>query len=137
MKHVPEMIILVGIPGAGKTDFAVNKVDTHLVLSGTVLNTNPKFDSTFAAVLATQTSFIIDKTNGKKESRKELIRKAKGFGYRCVGYFFNVTADEVLSANSDRVETEKNFEVMVKGASKQMETPQFDEGFDDLFTVVP
>lgn len=137
MKHIPEMVMMIGLPFSGKTKFAVKKwADSHLILSSGSLNTNARFDTLYGAALATQTMIVVDKTNGRAEGRADLIKKARGFGYRCHGYFFEATALELLMDEEKRSKEIPHFKSILLGAEKQMERPTASE-FDEFFVVIP
>ncbi len=100
-----EMVILVGIQGAGKTTFYRERFfDTHVRISLDLVKTRERERHLIAACLAVGQPFVIDNTNTLASDRAPYLAAAKQAGFRSIGY-------------------------------KRMEPPTAAEGFDVLYTV--
>lgn len=129
----PEAVILIGIPGAGKSTYAQRFVETHVILRKDAVKTNTRFDILLGACLVAKVSFVSDRTHARLETRKRIVQQAKAWGFKVVGYYFDVLVDDALDRNRSRDNPLPD--VAVLATAKAMVRPTLEEGFDELHTV--
>lgn len=131
-----EMILFCGIQATGKTTFFKQRFfKSHVWISLDQLNTRNKERKFIETCITTQQPFVIDNTNPSKEDRTGYIWIAKENKFRVIGYYFQSKVAEALIRNNQRSGKEKIPEVGIKGTSKKLELPDFEEGFDELYYV--
>jgi predicted kinase len=131
-----EAVIFVGVQGAGKSTFFLERFfHTHVRISLDVLRTRHCERLIFEACLAAGQSFVVDNTNPLAADRARYIAPARAAGFRTVAYFFEVPLRDAIRRNSQRLGKQKVPAVAIAGTSKKMEIPRPEEGFDALFTV--
>ncbi len=138
----PEMVILVGLPGAGKTTFVSQRfADRHVHVSKDRLPRGQRDDrqqaQLIAAWLSCGRSIVVDNTNASRADRARLIALGRAHGARVVGYAFDCTPDACLARNAGREGKARVPNVAIFATAKRLVHPTRDEGFDDLFTVRP
>ena len=122
-----ECVILVGVPGAGKSSLYRQRFETtHLRIEDRRL---------VDAALATGASIVVDNTNPRRADRAPIISTARARGARMVGYFFDVTTRAAVARNAVRTGKDKVPNVAIFTVAKRLERPTFDEGFDELYRV--
>jgi predicted kinase len=135
-----ECVVLVGLPGAGKTKLYRERfVRTHLHVSKDLW---PKATAREARqrkmieeALAEGQSVVVDNTNPTVAERAALIKLARARGARAIGYFFDVTTRAAVARNAARTGREKVPNVAIFTTAKRLERPSLGEGFDQLFRV--
>ena len=84
----PKMILLIGIPGSGKSTFFQRKLAAdHVRVNLDTLKTRNREARLIDACFAEGKSFCVDNTNLTLEERAKYISKAKARGWQVVGYF--------------------------------------------------
>ena len=127
-------VIFIGMANSGKTEFYnryFSDIYTHIELS--VLRTRLKERSALNECFAHGDSFVINNENPTKADRQRYIPSAKEAGYRIVGYYFDSTA-EPPTANTSKAKEKAKYNAYIKFKDK-MQTPCYDEGFDELYCV--
>jgi predicted kinase len=137
-----ECVILVGLPGAGKTTFYQTYfAATHEHISKDLWpNTRCREirqQREMERLLAEGRSVVIDNTNPRVSDRAALIARAHAYNVRVIGYFFTVTTREAVARNAERVGRARVPNVAIFSAAKRLDSPTFEEGFDQLFRVEP
>ena len=131
-----EAVIFIGIQGTGKSTFYKERFfDTHIRINLDMLRTLHREKVILEACLEAKQKFVVDKINVTREQRARYIERAKNYGFRVIGYYFNSSLKNALERNSRR---EGNARIPDKGllaALKRLEIPNLDEGFDELFYV--
>jgi predicted kinase len=131
-----EAVILMGIPGAGKSTFYHQRFfDTHVRISLDVLRTRPRERAFVETCLRTGQRFVVDNTNVRTAERAIFIEAAKRAGFRVIGYFLETTLGDALRRNAQRTGKAKIPPAGVGAALKRLERPNFEEGFDELYLV--
>src|SRR4051812_39601985 len=98
-----ELVLFIGIQGAGKTTFYCQRfVGTHLRLSLDVLRTRYRERVLFERCLALEQRCVIDNTNVRRRERARFIEPARRAGFRVVGYFFLPEVGASLARNALR-----------------------------------
>ena len=130
-----EMVILVGIQGAGKTTFYRERFfDTHVRISLDLVKTRERERHLIAACLAVGQPFVIDNTNTLASDRAPYLAAAKQAGFRSIGYFFKTELRAAIARNNKRQAGKIPVPAIIR-SRKRLEPPTAAEGFDVLYTV--
>ena len=141
--RVPEMIIMIGPPGSGKSSLARNFAVTmatneYIIVNQDTLKTKYKCYSAAAKCLKEGKSVIIDNTNPGKDVRGEYIKLAIAYKYyvRC----FYINTIEEICKHLARCRTLDNNRVMIPDVvynryRKLFELPGLAEGFNEIVYV--
>jgi len=104
--RIPELILLIGIPAAGKSTFAREQLfDTHVRLNLDMLRTRVKEMRLLEACLKSRISCMVDNTNITRAGRARSIPLAKTARFRVTGYCLETSLETALSTtirNSQR-----------------------------------
>jgi predicted kinase len=131
-----EAVIFCGIQATGKTSFyKAQFFRTHLRISLDQLNTRNKEQQFLETCLRTRHPFVVDNTNPTKADRAGYITLAKAHKFKVIGYYFQSKLTDALARNAQRSGKEYIPELGIKGTSKKLEIPSFEEGFDALYYV--
>lgn len=131
-----EVVIFVGIQGAGKSTFCKEKFfDSHMRINLDMLRTRYREAILFEACLEAKQKFVLDNTNLTREERKKYILRAKEFGFKIIGYYFQAQIEKAIERNNRRDGKAKIPEKGLRGALKRLQIPMLEEGFDELFYV--
>ena len=84
-----EIIVLVGIPGCGKSTLARKRFPNYKRLNLDALHTRKNEDEAIAAFLANDNDIIVDNTNTTRKSRKKYVQLAKLFGIPVRAIYIN------------------------------------------------
>jgi predicted kinase len=135
----PELAVLVGLPGAGKTSFVRARLAGHVHVSkdlmGHARDRNARQLGRVARALAAGRSVVVDNTNLRRADRAPLIAAARAAGARVAAYLFDATARECLARNRAREGKARVPDVAIHVARARLEPPAPGEGFDALFIV--
>ena len=139
MRKIHSAIILVGLPGSGKSTYYKNNYgNTHLPISLDMLKTRSRELKIFSACLAGKANFVIDNTNCSRKERSRYLdllldpRNKPNWLIDC--YYFNEDVDECLERNRKRLD-KKIPDVVIYSARKRLEVPSYEEGFDSIYSV--
>jgi predicted kinase len=135
-----ECVILVGLPGSGKSTFYRERLAaTHELVSKDAMRHNRqpqrRQEQLIEAALAAGRSVVIDNTNPRLADRAPLIAAARRHGAQVTGYFFATEAADALRRNRGREGRERVPAVAIFATRKRLEMPTLDEGFDRLYVV--
>ena len=131
-----EMVLFIGVPGSGKSSYYQQRFYlTHLRINLDMLKTRHRERALIETCLQTRQPFVVDNTNVTKAERAIYLQKAKGAGFRVIGFFFNTTLAEALRRNEARVGRAKIPRVGVIVKFKRLQAPEIKEGFDQLWSV--
>jgi len=135
----PELAVLVGLPGAGKTSFVRARLAGHAHVSkdlmGSARDRNARQLALVTRALGDARSVVVDNTNLRVTDRAPLIAAARAAGARAVGYLFDATAKECLARNRGREGKARVPDVAIHVSRARLEPPTRAEGFDELFVV--
>ena len=131
-----ELVILIGLQGAGKSTFCKDKLFTkHLRINLDMLKTRSREKRIVQVCVETRQSFVVDNTNPTRAVRAVYIQAAKEAGFRVVGYYFQSSVEACQRRNDLRPPAQRVPLRGILGTASQMELPTREEGFDDLFYV--
>jgi predicted kinase len=137
---VAECVILVGLPGAGKSTFARARFPDHDYISKDAFPQSAKDkqarqDAAVRASLSAGRSVVVDNTNVSRGDRAGIIRIAREFDARVVGYYLDISTRGAIARNERREGRAKVPKVAIFTAAKRLEPPALEEGFDELQVV--
>ena len=158
LKEAPELIVLVGVPGSGKSTWtekhkASSGKEYFVVSSDAVLDqiasekglkysdvhkdyiglATSKAKQAFREAVAAGSNIIFDQTNVSKKKRKGILQQVPNT-YRKIAVVFNTEDKEVERRLKARAEaTGKHIPAFVmKDMYSRWEAPTRDEGFDQI-----
>ncbi len=131
-----EAVILIGVPGAGKSTFYRERfASTHVRISLDELKTRARELAKARECIGAGKDLVIDNTNVRRQDRAPWIALARAAGYRVSGYFFRLEMRAAIKRNSLRTGNDVIPVPALIKLWKQMEEPSTVEGFDELWTV--
>lgn len=131
----PLLIILMGLPAAGKSTFYARELAPrgieHINLD--TLRTRNRELQQIQEYLQRGVSFAVDNTNTLPEERARYIKLAADAGYRIEGYFLRSRVQECIRNNEER---DKKVPIAaIASMSARLILPSKKEGFDALYFV--
>lgn len=87
------------------------------------------------AAFRVQQRMVIDNTNVTRQARSLYLRAAQARKYHTVGYYFETTLAESLARNVLRQGKERIDERGIRAKYRELEIPDYEEGFDLLYSV--
>jgi predicted kinase len=135
-----ECLILIGLPGAGKTTFYRRYfAATHIHISKDLWPHASGRDArqlrAIDDALAAGQSVVVDNTNATIAERAAIIGAARAREARIVGYFIDVATRVAVARNAERSGRAKVPNVAIFTVAKRLQRPVLAEGFDQLFCV--
>lgn len=137
-----ECIVLIGLPGAGKTTFFHGRfAATHCHVSKDLLpqraNRARRQRALLDLAFSAGHSVVVDNTNATPAERAAIIDVARCYHARVIGYFFDVGTRESVARNQRRTGRARVPKVAIFTVAKKLVAPFSDEGFEQLFRVRP
>jgi len=134
-----ECVILIGLPGAGKTTFYRRHFGSHTHISKdrwpNASGRDARQRRLLDEALAAGQSVVVDNTHPTVVDRAPIIAAARARGAQVVGYFVDVTTRVAVARNAGRTGREKVPNVAIFTVAKRLQPPTLAEGFDQLFRV--
>lgn len=131
-----QVVILMGIQGAGKSTFYRKRFsDTHVRINLDMLRTRHRERTLFEACLACDQNVVVDNTNPTAADRARYIGPAKAAGAEVTGYYFSSRVSEAIRRNVQREGAQRVPDKAILGTAGRLELPALSEGFDTLFYV--
>jgi predicted kinase len=137
---LPELVILIGLPGAGKTSFFRERfADTHVHVSKDLMRNRRDRQAhqlrLIDEALAAGRSVVVDNVNASAADRAALIEIGRRHGAVIVGQELVASVADCLARNRGREGRARVPAVAIHAAAKRFERPQLVEGFDRLERV--
>jgi predicted kinase len=135
-----ELVILIGIPGSGKTTwYRQNAAATHVHVSkdlmADVRNKDTLQQKLIGDALMAGQSVVVDNTNPTAIVRAALIALGKRHGARVIGYFFDTPPKVAFVRNKQREGKARVPDAAVFVTAKKLVRPEMSEGFDELHVI--
>src|SRR5258708_39798310 len=135
-----ELIIFIGLQGAGKsTFFRTHFTETHVYVSKDLLRNNKRpthrQSQLIENALQAGQSVVVDNTNPTPGDREALIQLGRRYGASIIGYFFESSVRDCLERNKQRSGKERVPDVAIYATAKRLVRPSYTENFDKLFFV--
>ena len=139
-ESVAELVILIGLPGSGKTSFYRDRfAASHVHVSKDLMRTRRDRQAhqlvLIDQALASGRSVVVDNVNATIADRAVLIQAGRRHGVSIVGYALDTAAAECVQRNSGRTGKDRVPNVAVFAAAKRLQPATRDEGFDRLYRV--
>jgi len=136
----PELVILVGLPGAGKTSFFRDRfAATHAHVSKDLMrharDRNARQLQQVDEALRSGRSVAVDNINPGPEDRAPLVARGRALGARVVAYVVDATIREAMARNRGREGDARVPDVAIFMAAKRLQAPSLEEGFDAIYRV--
>lgn len=136
----PELVIFVGVQGAGKsTYYRAHLAATHVHVSKDLMpnarNRDAKQRERIVAALSAGKSVAVDNTSPTPAVRAPLIALGKAHGARVVAYFFEIPVKEAVARNRGREGKARVPDVVVFVTARKLVPPSFAEGFDEVRVI--
>jgi predicted kinase len=137
---VPELAILIGLQGSGKSTFyqqALSSTHVH-VSKDNFPNARRRQNRQMRLVeeaLAAGRNVAVDNTNPSPAEWRPLIEAARRHGARVVGYWFAPDVPGSLARNAARTGKTRVPDVGVFATLKRLRRPGRSDGFDELYVV--
>lgn len=137
LHRMSELVMMIGVPGAGKSTWCRAALGmTHVVLGRDLLRTAHRERVLFFACLSVGASLVVDNTNLRRRGRARFLEPARAAGYRVVAVFCQATAALAMARNAQRKGRARVPELAISGALAELEPPTLEEGFDRIETIV-
>ena len=135
----PEVAILIGLQGSGKSSFVVRKLKGYCHISKdhfpNARNRNKRQQRLLKEALFGDEPIVVDNTNPTRACREPIITMAKAVGARVIGYYLESSAKGCLERNEKRQGKERVPRVAIYATLAKLERPSYNEGFDELYYV--
>lgn len=135
-----ELVVLVGLQGAGKSTFFRQRfAGTHVHVSMDLWpSARDKRGRQLRAVdeaLSSGRPVVVDNTNAAAEERAPLVACARRHGVRAEAYFFDAPLADCLRRNAERQGRARVPPVALFATLGRLRPPTLDEGFDAVHRV--
>src|SRR5437868_6563134 len=137
-----ELILFVGLPGAGKTTYyRAHFAATHAHVSKDLMPNARRRDDRqerdIEAALGGGKSVVVDNTNASPGVRAPLIELGRRHGARIVAVYFETDVRTALMRNRQREGKARVPDVAIFATKKKLVPPTLEEGFDEVRVVTP
>jgi len=135
-----QLVVLVGIPGAGKSTFYEKHLrTTHVHVSldhwRGKKNRRRREEEAIRAGLQAGRDVAVDNTNPTVEDRARYVALASEFGAELVAYYFPVDRDGCLTRNRRRTGKGAVPEAAIFTILGKLQPPRHTEGFHTIYYV--
>ena len=125
-----EYVIMIGVALSGKTTYRKGNLEHEVIALSMFGNTRKKELEYVEKCLMEGKSIVIDDTNLTKKIRKLHIDLAKKYNAKIIGIFMNTSIGLIKQRRRKR--PDQMGMVVINKMLKELESPQKDEGFDEL-----
>ena len=137
---MPELLILVGVQGAGKTTwYSQHLAATHVHVSKDLMvnarNRDVMQERLIREALSAGKSVAVDNTNPTPAVRAPLIAAGKAYGARVVACYVIIPVKTAVARNRQREGKARVPDVAIFVTSKKLVPPSLDEGFDEIRVI--
>ena len=137
---MPELVIFVGLPGAGKsTYYAAHFAQTHMQVSKDLMpNARRRDDKQTLAIgkaLEEGKNVVIDNTNPSSDIRAPLIALGKRHNARIIACYFECSVRAAIVRNRQRQGKGRVPDVAIFTTQKKLQPPVPEEGFDEVRVI--
>jgi predicted kinase len=137
-----ELVVLIGLEGAGKTTFyrtCFAATHAHVSKDNFRHNRRParRQRQLVEEALGAGRPVVVDNTNVTAADRAELVALGRVFGAAVVGYYFPPDLAGSLTRNAGREGRARVPDEAVRIAARRLEPPTPAEGYDRLYEVRP
>lgn len=135
------VIILIGLPGSGKSTIAQNWFPNYVRINQDELGSRDECAKKMGRALEHKKDVIIDRVNNTIQQRSYWLNLAKNYGAESIiGIYLDVSAEECISRiylrkNHPTIPFEMNLDKkrqIVYSFEKQTEFPSLQEGFSSI-----
>ena len=135
-----ELVILIGLPGSGKSTFARTQLSrTHVCVSKDAFPNAKRREQRqqrlITDALRQGRSVVVDNTNSRRVDRLPLLALGRSFGAHVIAHFFEAAVRDCLVRNRQREGRARVPDVALFTIAKRLEPPSYEEGFDTIFRV--
>ena len=132
----PEIIIMVGYPGSGKSAIAKNicKTGNYIHIEGDIYKTSSKMRKASLDYISQSKSIVFDATHSSIKKRKEFVDLSKKYNYKVKCIHVTTTLDIAYKQNKSRSAEKQVPKIAYSVYKKYYEEPTEEEGFT-LYTV--
>jgi bifunctional polynucleotide phosphatase/kinase len=132
----PEIIIMVGYPGSGKSAIAKNicKTGNYIHIEGDIYKTSSKMRKASLEYISQSKSIVFDATHSSIKKRKEFVDLSKKYNYKVKCIHVATTLDISYKQNKSRSDEKQVPKIAYSVYKKYYEEPTEEEGFT-LYTV--
>ena len=137
LSNKPEIIIMMGYPGSGKSSIAQNicKNENYIHIEGDIYKTTSKMIKQSIKYILQKKSIVFDATNSSIKKRKEYIELGKKYNYKIKCIHVSCSLDISYKRNKERNDDKQVPKIAYSVYSKYYEEPTKEEGINVLIIL--
>jgi bifunctional polynucleotide phosphatase/kinase len=130
----PEIIIMMGYPGSGKSTIAekICKNDNYIHITGDIYKTSSKMKKASLEYISQSKSIVFDATHSSVKKRKEFTELGKLYNYNVKCIHVTTSLDISYKRNKSRCDEKQVPKIAYSVYKKYYEEPTEEEGFNLL-----